>query len=157
LPLGLPLDKAIRALFQIGVKAFTLMVKCHACKNPSFLTAPGQPITRTRLLTTTLLPSFTVTVTETSTLLTSPIYQSVNNAPVLNSSTEGAAAGKYKEGLSVGQLVVGVFILIGVGKVVEHLGKKAWKAIGMFARTLAPFPLLLCIDNRHQIMEAEWR
>src|SRR5205814_1731827 len=53
---------------------------------------------------------------------------------------EGKDKDQYS--LATGQVIVGVLVLIGFGKVIEHVVKKAWNAIGMLQRhTLAAAPL----------------
>ncbi len=48
--------------------------------------------------------------------------------PGISDGTAPRGGDQYS--LSVAQLVVAVLMLLGVGKLVEHLGKKAWEAIG---------------------------
>jgi hypothetical protein len=51
-----------------------------------------------------------------------------DQVPASRVQKQGNGNGQYS--LALGQLIVAVLVLIGVGKVVEHLAKKAWNAIG---------------------------
>jgi len=62
------------------------------------------------------------------------------------SQVQQQGKGNDQYSLALGQLIVAVLVLIGVGKVVEHLGKKAWNAIGTCCSRYS-FHFFKCLRN----------
>jgi hypothetical protein len=62
------------------------------------------------------------------------------------SQVQQQGKGNDQYSLALGQLIVAVLVLIGVDKVVEHLGKKAWKAIGTCCSRYS-FHFFKCLRN----------
>src|SRR5436189_3391 len=74
---------------------------------------------------TTFLTSF---AQEFSSSTISLPTESRDQVPASQVQQQGKGDDQYS--LALGQLIVAILVLIGVGKVLEHLGKKAWNAIG---------------------------
>src|SRR5436190_660874 len=70
--------------------------------------------------------------------------ESRDRVPASQVQQQGKGDDQYS--LALGQLIVAILVLIGVGKVLEHLGKKAWNAIGTCCSRYA-FHLFKCLQN----------
>ena len=107
------------------------------------------PVTTEVLLATKT--SSTGSIIRPSTLLTSVVQEHPSNIllptgvhyqiPASQVQQQGDGTAQYS--LTKGQIVVAVLVLAGVGKVIEHLGKKVWNAIGMSCS----FHFFKCLRN----------
>ena len=62
------------------------------------------------------------------------------------SQVQQEGKGKDQYSLATGQVVVGVLVLVGFGKVIEHVVKKAWNALGMCYSRYS-FQFFKCLPN----------
>ena len=95
----------------------------------SLKTAPVT--TKLVLATKTSSTSGVITPTTFVTSFVQEFPSSISLPAEFHDQASQQGKGKDQSSLATGQVIVGVLVLVGVGKVVEHLVKKAWNAIGM--------------------------